>query len=174
MNRRTALPAAAAFLMFGWSTMAFARVEMVEISGRMVLDELTLADALLVVEVDDAQCVPFELEADGRFRFKVPLGSKACLRFEKPGYLTKSILVDTRNALLTDEARKKNKHVRFDVRMSPSWGHEHLCYAGPVGSISFLKGSGLMKVLYDRSLATTCALDSLAADGPMKDREEER
>ena len=126
----------------------------IEIRGRILLDDTSLADAMLVVEVNDLECVPFDLHDDGRFVLRVPVGSKVQLRFEKPGFLTKEIFIDTKNAVKTKRAEKLNKLVRFDVQMSAAFADPNVGYAGPVGTISFLKGSGLMKVRYDRTLVT--------------------
>jgi hypothetical protein len=130
---------------------ASAREKQIEIRGRMLVDDTIMSDALLVVEVDDQRCLPFQLDGDGRFMLRLPVGSKIQLRFEKPGYLTKEVLIDTKNALNTKRAAKLNKLVRFDVQMSRELPDR--VYAGPVGTITFLKGSGLMKVKYDRTLA---------------------
>ena len=123
----------------------------IEIHGRLLLDGEALSDAILIVEVNDLECVPFDLYPDGRFELSLPLDAKASIRFEKPGYLSKDVVVDTRNALRTKEAVRKNKLVRFDVQLQPEPRNERM-YAGPVGSITFVKGTGLMKVRHDRTL----------------------
>lgn len=105
-----------------------------------------------VLEVGNWVCRPMEVHPDGKFDLKLDAGDRAYLRFEQDGYLTKEILVDTRNANITKAAARKNKTLRFDVQMTPVLPDRQLVYAGPVGIITYLKGTGLMKVRYDRSL----------------------
>ena len=83
------------------------------------------------------------------------MGSSAYLRFEQPGYLSKEVLVNTANADLCEKDCRKNENLKFDVQMTPELSDKRQQYAGPVGTITFLKGSGLMKVRYDRTLART-------------------
>jgi hypothetical protein len=134
------------------STRLVAAEKEVEIRGRLLVDDKDLRHALMVVEVNGIECIPTELFADGRFEVKLPMGSTAHLRFEMPGYLTKEVTVDTEYAMLTEEALKKNKLVRFDVQMNPEFADKSRVYEGPVGEITFNKGSGLMKVRHDRTL----------------------
>lgn len=151
------------FAVFAPSTLRADARELIEITGRILLDGETAADAVLIIEVNDLDCIPFDLEADGRFTLSLPVNSKANIRFEKPGYLSKEVTVDTRHALLTKDAVKENKLVRFDVQMQPEPDALRM-YAGPVGTISFVKGSGLMKVRYDRTLINTPAPIELARE----------
>ena len=122
---------------------------MVTITGQLRADDQSLADAVVVVELGDDACLRSELGANGRFEFKVPVGSKARLIFLKPGYLTKEVEVDTKNALTSDQARKLNKKVKFDVVLEEELQHMDEVYLGPVGYIHFVNGSGLMRVRHD-------------------------
>lgn len=172
MRTQTALrPVANMLLMaiFGNTTALLAARDHIEIRGRLLLDGEALADAMLVVEVDDQDCIPFNLFPDGRFELSLPIDAKANIRFEKPGYMSKDVAVDTRNALRTNEAIRKNKLVRFDVQLQPEPRNERM-YAKPVGSITFAKGSGLMKVQHDRTVIDTP--NAGAAIAPKKDGEE--
>lgn len=130
--------------------------EQVAIKGRMLTDAPQGAsDVLAVVELDDRVCTPLEFHPDGKFKLSLPMGSSAYLRFEQPGYLSKEVLVNTANADLCKKACRKNENLKFDVQMTPELPDKHLQYMGPVGIITFLKGSGLMKVRYDRTLIHT-------------------
>ncbi len=124
----------------------------VVIHGRVLIDEDTPMGTFEVVEVGNWFCVPLAVEQDGEFDLRLTVGDLAYLRFEQEGYLTKEVLVDTRNANLTKQSAKRNKHLRFDVQMTPVLPDKHMVYRGPVGIITYLKGTGLMKVKYDRSL----------------------
>ena len=125
---------------------------MVTISGQLHADDQSLADAVVVVELGDDACLRSELGANGRFEFKVPVGSKARLIFLKPGFLTKEVEVDTKNALNNDDARKLNKKVKFDVVLDEELQHMDEVYMGPVGYIHFVNGSGLMRVRHDERM----------------------
>jgi hypothetical protein len=128
---------------------------MVEVRGRILADDIDPAEALLVVEVDGEACLPFTLRGDGRFTLRLPAGSKALLRFELEGCLTKEVVVDTHNALITERAEERNGTIRFDVLMAPPPPEKNVAYARPVGGIRFQNGSGLMDVRHDRQLAHT-------------------
>lgn len=126
--------------------------EHVTIRGQVLMADTIHNGIFEVVEVDNLICVPVVLHPNGRFELVLTAGDRAYLRFEKEGYLTKEILVDTRNANITREAVKKNSTLRFAVQMVPERADKKLHYAGPVGVIRFLKGSGVMNVKYDHSL----------------------
>jgi len=132
---------------------AQAESDLVTIQGHLRADDLPLADAVVVVEVKtDDVCMRSELGVDGRFKFVVPVGAKARLLFIKPGYLTKEVEVDTQNAMNTDEARKMNRKVKFDVVLEEELQHIGEAYLGPVGQIRFVNGTGLMRVTHDGRL----------------------
>ncbi|MBL7983577.1 MAG: hypothetical protein JNM91_01200 [Flavobacteriales bacterium] len=126
--------------------------EDVIITGQLSAERMTLKDAVLVVELDGELCLESTLDASGRFVFRLPVGSKARLLFEKPGFKTKEVLVDTRNALNTTTARKANKKVEFAVELEPVEARKDEQYIGPVGYISFVNGTGLMRVRHDGRL----------------------
>ena len=125
---------------------------MVTICGQLHADDQSLSDAVVVVELGDDACLQSELGANGRFEFKVPVGTKARLIFLKPGFLTKEVEVDTKNALNNDQARKLNKKVKFDVVLEEELQHISEVYLGPVGYIHFVNGSGLMRVRHDERM----------------------
>lgn len=124
----------------------------VTICGQLHADDLQMKDAVVVVELSNDACLRSELDASGHFKFTVPVGTKARLIFLKPGYLTKEVEVDTKNALNTDAARKLNKKVKFDVVLEEELQHENEVYMGPVGYIQFVNGSGLMRVRHDERM----------------------
>jgi|GEM_PF-710073 hypothetical protein len=137
----------------------------VDIKGSMLTDSPEGAsDALAVVELDNRVCTPLEFHPDGKFKLSMPMGSTAYLRFEQPGYLDKEVLVNTANADLCKKDCRKNENLKFDVQMTPELPDKHLQYRGPVGIITFLKGSGLMKVRYDRTLTRTNEGDIIVID----------
>ena len=122
------------------------------LTGWLHMDTLDAQDVVLAVELGDSQCMFAKVQPNGRFEFHVPVNAKARLIFYKPGFITKSVDVDTRNALNTKNAQKTNHKVNFDVILEADDTHRGLAYAGPVGAITFLNGSGLMKVKHDRKM----------------------
>ena len=124
----------------------------VTICGRLHAENNALSDAVVVVELGNDACLRSELDASGRFKFNVPVGTKARLIFIKPGYLTKEVEVDTKNALTSDRARQLNKKVKFDVVLEEELQHVNEVYMGPVGYIHFVNGSGLMRVRHDERM----------------------
>lgn len=122
--------------------------ENVVIRGWLFTEDHDMSDAQVVVVLNDESCVRSVLLKNGRFEFELPVGAKARLFFEKPGHLTKEVLVDTRNALNTARARKLNKTVKFDVVLEGVDEAAEKIYAVPVGRIGFVNGTGTMKVMH--------------------------
>jgi hypothetical protein len=124
----------------------------VTIRGWLHAGDANLADAMVVVVLNEESCVRSILLRNGRFEFELPVGAKARLLFEKPGFLTKEVVVDTQNALTGSRSEKVNRNVKFDVVLESEEKQPERVYAGPVGSINFVKGTGTMRVRYDRQL----------------------
>lgn len=120
--------------------------DLVTIKGQMFSGPGIVEYAVLVVELEEEQCLRSVMLKNGRFNFDVPVGAKARLIFIQPGYHTKEVTVDTKNALCSERARQINDKVKFDVVLEPLEEHPRETYLGPVGSIRFVRGSGLMRV----------------------------
>ena len=132
-------------------------LDQVMITGWLSAAEAGREDAVLSVELEEETCVYALLEADGRFAFSLPVNARAELFFCEPGHGAKRIVVDTRNADGSAKARRANKDVRFEVVLEREGEQPIAQTAGPVGSISFLKGTGLMKVRYHAGAAGPAA-----------------
>ena len=151
-THHTSLPASLAFVTSVLASTAFADGrELIEIRGRILLTDGFLNGTVLIVVVNETDCVPYDLSPDGHFAVSIPIDTKASIRFEKDGYMSKDVVIDTRNAMRTKEAERKNKLVKFDVELQSEPRNERM-YAGPVGSITFTRGTGLMLVRYDRTV----------------------
>jgi hypothetical protein len=59
------------------------------LTGWLHVEDQTVNDLVLVVELDGDRCLFAEVQASGRFEVYVPVGCKALLSFIKPGHLTK-------------------------------------------------------------------------------------
>ena len=147
----TALCALIGLSLFGTPAPAVGRDEV------LITGWLHVSDAILVVELEGEHCLYTKLEFNGRFAFTVPVNAKARLVFLKPGHLPKEVEVDTRNALNTPKAERMNRKVVFDVVLESEEQRPGRRYDGPVGSITFVNGTGTMKVRHDLRVV---------ADGP--------
>ncbi len=128
---------------------AVAATEEVLFTGWLHVDDHNVSDLVLSVTVDGDRCLYAEVDGAGRFSVWVPIGSQALLSFEKPGHLIKEVTVDTRNSMNTRTAQRANRKVKFDVVLEPIEQRPGRKYEGPVGSLSFVNGSGTMKVTHD-------------------------
>ncbi len=126
--------------------------EEVLLTGWLHVEDRYVGDLVLVVELDGERCSYAEVLTNGRFIISVPLGSEVLLAFIKPGHLSKEISVSTRNALNTRQARHDNRTVKFDVVLESMEKRAGRSYKGPVGSLSFVNGSGYMMVRHDPKL----------------------
>jgi hypothetical protein len=59
------------------------------------------------------------------------------------------VVVDTHNAMNTTKAQQVNRKVKFDVVLEPIEKRAGRKYQGPVGSLTFVNGTGTMKVKHD-------------------------
>ena len=126
--------------------------EEVTIAGQLYAEGTDLDNAVLVVELEGDLCLRSYMLRNGRFHFGVPVGAQARLIFLKPGFHTKEVLVDTHNAMCTERARQRNDKVKFNVILERCEAHPMETYAGPVGSIHFVKGTGVMRVVHDERM----------------------
>ena len=144
----TALCALIGLSLFGTPATPVVRDEVL-ITGWLHVSDDHVNDAILVVELEGEHCLYTKLEFNGRFAFTVPVNAKARLVFLKPGHLPKEVEVDTRNALNTPKAERMNRKVEFDVVLESEEQRPGRRYEGPVGSITFVNGTGTMKVRHD-------------------------
>jgi hypothetical protein len=124
--------------------------EMVLITGWLQADGHNMSDVLLLVEAgDDAKYAT--ISETGRFVVELPANSEAILRFEKPGHVTKEVVVDTRHATGVGGFGRQRK-VRFAVVLELERHMAGLTYAGPVGSMSFDQQGGCLAVDHHRNM----------------------
>lgn len=124
------------------------RVQDMLVTGWLIVDDGTVADVDLVVEIDGDRCHVARVLSNGRFDVALPVGARAVLRFHKPGHHTKEVVVDTRNLDGTGTLAYQPRKVRFGVVMEPRTDPAIQAYTSPVGSIHFMPGTGLMKVAH--------------------------
>ena len=122
----------------------------VRISGWLHADNIRQDDAILVVEMNGEHCLAAELHDNGQFFLTLPVGAQSRLIFTKPGHLPKEVEVNTRNAMNTSKAERMNRKVEFNVVLETEEQRPGLQYDGPVGAITFVNGTGTMKVRHDQ------------------------
>lgn len=128
------------------------RPEGVVLTGWLHAVDGYMGDLVLVVELDGVRCSYAKVRRNGRFIVRVPDGAEVYLAFLKPGHLTKEVKVSTRNAVHTSLARSSVRTVKFDVVLEPLEERVGRRYDGPVGSLSFVNGSGCVKVRHHPKL----------------------
>ena len=99
-------------------------------------------------------CLYAGVESPGRFTVVLPVGHQVTLSFSKPGHLPKEVVIDTRYSMMTEKAQRANRKVKFDVVMEPLEKRPGRKYDGPVGSLSFFRGTGTMKVKHNLRVVT--------------------
>lgn len=144
----TALFALVGLSLFAAPTPLVVRDE-IKITGWLHAADGRMDDAVLVVELEGEHCLYAQLDVNGRFAFTIPVNAKARLVFLKPGHLSKEVEVDTRNALNTQRAERLNRKVQFDVMLESEEQRPGRRYEGSVGAITFVNGTGTMKVRHD-------------------------
>lgn len=123
----------------------------VELTGWLHVEDLTMKDVVLEVEVNGTVRTAHVTES-GKFNIDLPADAAATLRFEKPGHVTKEVTVDTRNVEDGSFSGQKKRHVKFAVIMELERFMAGLTYAGPVGKIGFEQGGGCVAVAHTRQV----------------------
>jgi hypothetical protein len=131
----------------------------VVLTGWLHVEDHTMADVVLEVEVNGVVRYAHVAE-NGRFTISLPAGTEATLRFEKPGHLSKELLVDTRHSR-DGAAGQRTRRVKFAVIMQLERFMGKWTYNGPVGSIGFEAGGGCLAVQHD------CGLVPIKGNVPM-------
>jgi len=129
---------------------ASADQESVVLTGWQHVEDHSFSGATVAVKVNGAIRDAVVSET-GRFTVTLPAGTKALLRFEMPGHLTKEVVVDTHFATL-GEPGQRVRRVRFAVVMELERHMAGFRYQGPVGSIGFDQGGGCLAIARDRKL----------------------
>lgn len=109
-----------------------------------------MTDVVLEVEVNGTIHTATVSET-GRFSVTLPADVEATLRFEKPGHLSKEVLVDTRYAG-DGTFEQRTRKLKFAVVMQLERHMGNWTYNGPVGAIAFDQGGGCLAVQHDRAL----------------------
>lgn len=114
------------------------------------VEDYTMADVTVAVEVNGSSTEVGRVTENGRFTVSLPADADVVLRFEKPGHLPKEVVVDTHHAQ-EGEVGQKRRHVEFAVIMDLERHMAGLTYPGPVGTLSFDNGGGCLAVAHDRN-----------------------
>jgi|LakMenEpi03Aug12_release.lakeMendotaPanAssembly.Ray.scaffolds.fasta_scaffold499596_1 hypothetical protein len=114
------------------------------------VDDLSMTDVVVEVEVNGTVHLAAVAE-NGRVTVSLPLDAEAVLRFEKPGYVSKEVTVDTRHVHRGGSDQRKRK-ISFAVILEAERRMGGLTYAGPVGVIGFDPAGGYVAVTHDRQL----------------------
>lgn len=122
----------------------------VVLTGWLHVEDHTMADVVLEVLVNGTARTAHVSET-GRFSVTLPADVEATLRFEKPGHLSKEVLVDTRH-VQDGSFDQRTRRLRFAVILQQERHMGNWTYNGPVGSIGFEQGGGCVAVQHDRSL----------------------
>ncbi|MBL0127265.1 MAG: hypothetical protein IPP83_07345 [Flavobacteriales bacterium] len=125
--------------------------EAVFLTGWLHVEDLTMADVVVTVEVNGVTRTG-SVKENGRFDIVLPSDAEVLLRFEKPGHLPKEVTVDTRNVNDGGFADQRIRHIKFAVVLNLERHMAGLTYGGPVGSIAFDAGGGCLAVAHDRTI----------------------
>ncbi|HPQ58709.1 MAG: hypothetical protein KDB96_10120 [Flavobacteriales bacterium] len=123
----------------------------VQVTAWLQAFELSYDDITVQVEYDGA-AETVGVNDRGRFNVTLPADVEAVLRFEKPGHVTKEVIVDTRHVAAGDFDERVRK-VSFGVVLEPERHMADQVYAGPVGTIGFDADGGCLAVEEHRELA---------------------
>ena len=125
----------------------------VQLTGWLQTYDLSFSDVVVHVVLEDGGSTT-TVNDRGRFEVNLPADVEAVLRIEKPGHVTKEVVVDTRHAS-TGSFDDRVRKVSFGVVLEPERHMADLTYAGPVGTITFDADGGCLAVEQHRTVMPT-------------------
>ncbi len=120
------------------------------LTGWLHVDDLKMNEVVVEVEVDGTVELA-HVTRTGRFSVELPVGTEATLRFEREGYQSKEVVVDTHFAQDGPMADRE-RSISFAVVLEPERCMGGQAYAGPVGTLGFEQGGGCVAVAHTRKL----------------------
>jgi len=120
------------------------------IKGTVLATSHTNSPVSALLEASSGETMTVLLSHDGAFQVDVPDDDRYKLSFAQIGSITKTIEVDTRNAM--GKNGRKQRSLEFDVLLSAADSGDLLRYAGPVGRITFDASDGQMSVAHQYNL----------------------
>ena len=131
-----------------WKTSA----QEVWLTGQLLVIDDDMRDVELLIAVENGTCDHARITRNGRFDIILPAGAKARLTFQKPGHIAKEINVDAKDLKKDLIGRGEDRKVNFDVILAPEEAFPGLAHDGPVGTITFRRGTGALMVDHHPSL----------------------
>lgn len=125
--------------------------EQIVFHGRIFVAGADRAGSTLTITTEGHDPELIKAAVDGTYRISVAEGSTAVLCFAHNGHISKTIVLDTQNAFASVTTTSRNKKIAFDVILQENLTPELPADQNVVGSIRFVRGSGLMKVGYEQS-----------------------
>ncbi|MEZ4756485.1 MAG: hypothetical protein R2817_06640 [Flavobacteriales bacterium] len=122
----------------------------VVLTGWLHVDDLRMSEVVVEVEVDGIIELA-RVSRTGRFTVGLPVGKEATLRFERSGYQSKEVVVDTRFAQ-DGPMVGTERAISFAVVLEPERTMGGQIYAGPVGTLGFEPGGGCVAVAHTKQL----------------------
>ncbi|MBP6312668.1 MAG: hypothetical protein KA408_10395 [Flavobacteriales bacterium] len=119
--------------------------------GRIFVAGVDRAGSTLTITIEGQEPELIMAAVDGTYRVSVAEGSTAVLCFAHNGHISKTVVLDTQNAFASATTTSRNKKIAFDVILQEDLTPEVNAQQTVVGSIRFVRGSGLMKVGYEQS-----------------------
>ena len=125
--------------------------EQIVFHGRIFVAGTDRAGSTLTITTEGQVPELIVAAIDGTYRISVAEGSTAVLCFAHKGHISKTVVLDTQNAFASATTTSRNKKITFDVILQENLTPELPAEQNVVGSIRFVRGSGLMKVGYEQS-----------------------
>ena len=122
------------------------------LTGQLLVSDDKMDDVELLIAMEDGEYRNARICKNGRFDVVLSAGSKARFVFQKPGHLAKEVLIDASELSADLIGRGEDRKVKFDVILAPENAFPGLAHDGPVGSITFRRGSTALKVDHHEKL----------------------
>ncbi|MBV6406109.1 MAG: hypothetical protein IT228_07880 [Flavobacteriales bacterium] len=113
---------------------------------------------------DGSETMDVMLGRHGSYSFHIPVNERVVLTLESPGHITKEVEIDTHGVPEANGLFARNVRVAFDLELERQPDDVLLCYAGPVGRISFQGSEGrIVPMIQMKEQAVTAGMPRMQA-----------
>lgn len=118
----------------------------VAFEGRLLVASADMDNVHMTV-TDGTETMDVALRPNGKFEFFIPVNDQVTLTLDRPGYISKTMLIDTHNAPSKEGVIDRTARVELDLALEPQPSDLELCYDKPMGKVEFDATTGETRII---------------------------
>ena len=127
--------------------------QMITVQGQVSCSDGDPNAAYVLLFVDECLVDSASVDRDGGFVADLPVNIVYTLEVHKPGFTTKRVEMDTRNALANPAYARWNRDLNVEILLFPRPAGEAADHCAPAGRFSFDGTTGELKVEHELASA---------------------